>query len=353
MAGAKRRQPSGSQAPPEFRTRTGSSHGQTKRSVSTESLVDSLPATACPPRIGRLEIRTRTADKRPTSVCTPARDAFPPPGNLRNFFDPSAIFGSMSATLAKQFEDSASIASRVQMRATSRRISRTRELDADSAHCRHSAARSLHFSGLSIAAPSGDLPSSKIKPRLDRGDQRGFLRSASAGAKLFSKLGTCLIVPRYLTASTKNYLRVRPVFCLAWRACYLLSHFRRCCTSACRDPHRCPRQYARPAGLGDRQGPAGVPSHRWNDACLQPIPHPPQCLSRYGELRHRRRPAASCRCHFLRLGGYRIEYSAGRNSSRASGSRAGERGLSHRKAEFIETPLSKTIAKLRPVTLTR
>ena len=110
----------------------------------------------------------------------------------------------MSATLAKQFEDSASIASRVQMRATSRRISRTRELGADSAHCRHSAARSLHFSGLSIAAPSGDLPSSKIKPRLDRGDQRGFLRSASAGAKLFSKLGTYLIVPRYLTASTKN-----------------------------------------------------------------------------------------------------------------------------------------------------
>ena len=41
--------------------------------------------------------------------------------------------------------------------------------------------------------------------RLDRGDQRGFLRSASAGAKLFSKLGTYLIVPRYLTASTKNF----------------------------------------------------------------------------------------------------------------------------------------------------
>src|SRR4051812_34758940 len=95
---------------------------------------------------------------------------------------------------------SASIASRVQMRATSRRISRTRELGADSAHCRHSAARSLHFSELSIAIPSGDLPSSKIKPRLDRGDQRGFLRSAFAGAKLFSKLGTHLIVPRYLTA---------------------------------------------------------------------------------------------------------------------------------------------------------
>jgi hypothetical protein len=67
---------------------------------------------------------------------------------------------------------------------------RTGELGADSAHCRHSAARSLHFSGLSIATPSGDPTSSKIKPRLDRGDQRGFLRSASAGAKLFSKLGT-------------------------------------------------------------------------------------------------------------------------------------------------------------------
>ena len=100
---------------------------------------------------------------------------------------------------------SASIASRVQVRATSRRISRTRELGADSAHCRHSAARSLHFSGLSIATPSGGPPIRKIKPRLDRGDQRGFLRSASAGAKLFSKLGTYLIVPRYLTASTKNF----------------------------------------------------------------------------------------------------------------------------------------------------
>ena len=75
-----------------------------------------------------------------------------------------------------------------------------------------------------------------------------------------------------------------------------------------------------------------------------PIPH----AFSYRERRHRRRPAASCRCHFLRLGGYRIEYSAGRNSSRASVSRAGERGLSHRKGEFIETPLSKTIAKLRP-----
>ena len=107
----------------------------------------------------KLEPAPRT--KRPTSVCTPARDAVPPPGNLRNFFDPSAIFGSMSATLAKQFEDSASIASCVQMRATSGRISRTRELGADSAHCRHSAARSLHFSGLSIAAPSGDLSCSK------------------------------------------------------------------------------------------------------------------------------------------------------------------------------------------------
>ena len=100
---------------------------------------------------------------------------------------------------------SASIASRVQVRATSRRISRTRKLDADSAHCRHSAARSLHFSGLSIATPSGGPPIRKIKPRLDRGDQRGFLRSASAGAKLFSKLATHLIVPRYLTASTKNF----------------------------------------------------------------------------------------------------------------------------------------------------
>lgn len=100
---------------------------------------------------------------------------------------------------------SASIASRVQVRATPRRISRTRELGADSAHCRHSAARSLHFSGLSIATPSGGPPIRKIKPRLDRGDQRGFLRSASAGAKLFSKLGTYLIVPRYLTASTKNF----------------------------------------------------------------------------------------------------------------------------------------------------
>ena len=160
----------------------------------------------------------------------------------------------MSATLAKQFEDSVSIASRVQMRATSRRISRARELGADSAHW-HSAARSLHFSGLSIAAQAGTSPSSKIKPRLDRGDQRGFLRSASAGAKLFSKLGTYLIVPRYLTASTKNYLAfglsselLLPSFALS-----KVLHF-----SVQKIPVDAP--YARPAGLGDRQGPAGVPS---------------------------------------------------------------------------------------------
>ena len=52
--------------------------------------------------------------------------------------------------------------------ATTRRISRSRELGADSPHCRHSAACSLHFSGPSIATPI-----LKIKPRLDRGDQRG------------------------------------------------------------------------------------------------------------------------------------------------------------------------------------
>ena len=50
-----------------------------------------------------------------------------------------------------------------------------------------------------------------IALRLDRGDQRGFLRSASAGAKLFSKLGTYLIVPKYLPPSTKDHLRVRRV----------------------------------------------------------------------------------------------------------------------------------------------
>ena len=106
---------------------------------------------------------------------------------------------------------SASIASRVQVRATSRRISRTRELGAASAHCRHSAARSLHFSGLSITIPKRGPPILKIKPRVDRGDQRGFLRSASAGAKLFSKLGTYLIVPRH--SRDQELLRVRPVFC--------------------------------------------------------------------------------------------------------------------------------------------
>ena len=49
--------------------------------------------------------------------------------------------------------------------------------------------------------PSG-FPILKIKPRLDRRDQRGFLRSACAGAKLFGKLGPYLIVPKNLTHST-------------------------------------------------------------------------------------------------------------------------------------------------------
>ena len=38
---------------------------------------------------------------------------------------------------------------------------------------------------------------------------------------------------------------------------------------------------------------------------------PPTNAPFYRERRHRRRPAASCRCHFLRLGGSRIEYSRG------------------------------------------
>ena len=38
---------------------------------------------------------------------------------------------------------------------------------------------------------------------------------------------------------------------------------------------------------------------------------PPTNAPFYRERRHRRRPAASCRRHFLRLGGSRIEYSRG------------------------------------------
>ena len=78
---------------------------------------------------------------------------------------------------------------------------------------------------------------------------------------------------------------------------------------------------------------------------------PPTNAPFYRERRHRRRPAASCRCHFLRLGGSRIEYSAGRNSSRASVSRAGERGTFPSQRRVYRTPLSKTIAKLRPESL--
>ena len=79
------------------------------------------------------------------------------------------------------------------------------------------------------------------------------------------------------------------------------------------------------------------------------IPPPPQCrfLSRYGALRLRRRPAASCRCHFLRLGGYRID----RGPQLLEGiGKQGRRegGFPIAKQSLIETPLSKTIAKLRP-----
>ena len=183
---------------------------------------------------------------------------------------------------------SASIASRVQVRATPRRISRTRELGADSAHCRHSAARSLHFSGLSIATPSGGPPIRKIKPRLDRGDQRGFLRSASAGAKLFSKLGTHLIVPRYLTASTKNFFAFG-VSLLSRVAinCLELATFFRTFEGAIDAPPGPDNTPDRPVSGIDKDRPEYC-LHRWNDACLQPKPHPPQCrfLSRYGELRH-------------------------------------------------------------------
>ena len=77
--------------------------------------------------------------------------------------------------------------------------------------------------------------------------------------------------------------------------------------------------------------------HASNQCPIRPMP------PRYGEFRHRRRPAASSKYYFLRLGRYRIEYSAGRNSSKASGSRAGERGL----------PIADFIAALPDVTILR
>ena len=159
---------------------------------------------------------------------------------------------------------SASIASRVQVRATPRRISRTRELGADFAHCRHSAARSLHFSGLSIATPSGGPPIRKIKPRLDRGDQRGFLRSASAGAKLFSKLGTYLIVPRYLTASTNFFAFGLSSVSRHDKLLSSLSSF--ALPKVPSMPLLAPT--IRPTGVSRRPTRTIRILHRWNDECL-------------------------------------------------------------------------------------
>ena len=167
---------------------------------------------------------------------------------------------------------------------------------------------------------------------------------------MFSKLGTHLIVPRYLTASTKKFFAFG-VSLLSRVAinCLELATFFRTFEGAIDAPPGPDNTPDRPVSGIDKDHPE-YRLHRWNDACLQPMPHPPQCRPRYRELRHRRRPAASSRYHSLRLGRYRIEYSAGRNSSKASGSRAGERGLPI--AEFIEPPLSARRDR-SSVTLTR
>jgi hypothetical protein len=62
----------------------------------------------------------------------------------------------------------------------------------------------------------------------------------------------------------------------------------------------------------------------------------------------RRRPAASCRCHFLRLGGYRIDRGPQLLEGIGKQGRREGRGFPIAKQSLIETPLSKTIAKLRP-----
>ena len=98
----------------------------------------------------------------------------------------------------------------------------------------------------------------------------------------------------------------------------------------------------RPTGVS--RGPTRTTRivHRWNDECLQPMPHSTASVA-IADGQQPRVGAISCAS-----AGPGLSIPAGRNSSRASVSRAGERGLSHRKGEFIETPLSKTIAKLRP-----
>ena len=65
---------------------------------------------------------------------------------------------------------------------------------------------------LNIGAPSEDL-SSKIKPRLDRETSGGFLRSASAGAKLSGGLETYLLIPKNLAPLDGWRVARPPVAC--------------------------------------------------------------------------------------------------------------------------------------------
>ena len=91
----------------------------------------------------------------------------------------------------------------------SRRISLILGLGAWSAITRHSAARSLHFSAVTMAVPEGTLVIPKRKPRRDRGGTSGVsvpwqVWGLGASAKLAQQPKTDLNVPKIFSENTQQ-----------------------------------------------------------------------------------------------------------------------------------------------------
>jgi hypothetical protein len=106
---------------------------------------------------------------------------------------------------------SASSANRVQVRAMSRRISLILGLGAWSAITRHSAARSLQFSAVTMAVPKGTprINSQKETPPRPGRNQRGVQCSwqvlgLGASAKLAQQPKTDLNVPKIFSENTQR-----------------------------------------------------------------------------------------------------------------------------------------------------
>jgi hypothetical protein len=131
------------------------------------------------------------------------------------FLSGAAIFGAdLDSRVLGRFiwlRCSASSANRVHVRAMSIRISLTLGLGECSANTRHSAARSLHFSAVSMATPKREFPIKrpKRKPRRDRVGTSGAYclvdRGLGASTKLAHQPNGRLTVPNFLNVESYFY----------------------------------------------------------------------------------------------------------------------------------------------------